>query len=130
MLRTTTRKARENIRAYILNGFTPENYDERPAGNDFASIARFILEIFRKEMPDRNRPRVSEQQRFEEWCSGLPSLIDCGYYYNRSAVSDLAAILEETPEESASFSESDAEMRLTWLIYRELTAAERQKVKQ
>lgn len=56
MLRTTTRKARENIRAYILNGFTPENYYERPAGDDFASIARFILGIFRKEMPNRNRP--------------------------------------------------------------------------
>ena len=30
MLKTNSKKARENIRGYILNNFTPENYTENP----------------------------------------------------------------------------------------------------
>ena len=57
---------------------------------------------------------------FTDWTSGLPSVIDCLYYYNRSAVDDLAAILEETDSEKAQYSEQQAESLLTYLLYREL----------
>ena len=63
---------------------------------------------------------MTEQQRFEEWAAGLPSILDTCYYYNRSAVDDLGAILEETDSEKARYSEQQAETRLTYLIYREL----------
>ena len=121
MLRTNTKKANENIRAYIMDNFTPENYtDEPPKG--FPEVAAFILDIFHKEkMSDLHYYHGSEFAAFTDWCQGLPSVLDTCYCYNRSAVDDLGAILEETAEEKARFTEAEAERRLTWLIYRELS---------
>lgn len=63
---------------------------------------------------------MNEQERFTDWAQGLPSILDTCYYYNRSAVDDLGAILEETAEEKARYSEQNAEQLLTALIYKEL----------
>lgn len=129
MLRSNSKKAKENIRQYIRDGFTGENYGiEEP--QKFEELARIIMETFREEKlnPEReyNRRRgYSDQRVFEDWCQGLPSIIDTLYYYNRSAVEDLARLLEETPEEAAKYSEQDAERMITYLIFRELSAAER-----
>ena len=62
-----------------------------------------------------------------DWCSGLPGVLDTCYYYNRSAVDDLGAILEETDEERARYTEEQAEKMLTTLIYRELKKGAAQK---
>ena len=119
MLRT--KKANENIRAYIMDNFTPENYTDNPP-KDFPGVAAFILDIFRKEkMSDFRYHDCNEFAAFTDWCQGLPSVLNTCYYYNRSAVEDLGAILEETAEEKARFSEQEAERRLTWLTYRELS---------
>lgn len=119
MLRT--KKANENIRAYIMDNFTPENYTDNPP-KDFPEVAAFILDTFRKEkMSDFRYHDCNEFAAFTDWCQGLPSVLDTCYCYNRSAVDDLGAILEETAEEKARFSEQEAERRLTWLIYRELS---------
>ena len=131
MLRT--KKAIENIRAYIMDNFTPENYTDTPP-KDFPEVAAFILAVFRKEkMSDFRYHNCNEFAAFEDWCQGLPSVLDTCYYYNRSAADDLGRILEETEEEKARFTEEEAERRLTWLIYRELrkgaAAAEREAQK-
>ena len=119
MLRT--KKAIGNIRAYIMDNFAPENYTDTPP-KDFPGVAAFILDTFRKEkMSDFRYHNCNEFAAFDDWCSGLPSVLDTCYYYNRSAVDDLGRILEETAEEKARFSEPEAERRLTWLIYRELS---------
>ena len=119
MLRT--KKANENIRAYIMDNFTPENYTDDPP-KDFPRVAAFILYTFRKEkMSDFRYHDCNEFAAFTDWCQGLPSVLNTCYYYNRSAVDDLGAILEETDEEKARFSEQEAERHLTWLIYRELS---------
>ena len=119
MLRT--KKAIGNIRAYIMDNFTPENYTDNPP-KDFPGMAAFILDTFRKEKTSDSRYRnCNEFAAFTGWCQGLPAVLDTCYYYNRSAVDDLGRILEETAEEKARFSEQEAERRLTWLIYRELS---------
>lgn len=123
MLRTNSKKANENILAYIMGNFTPGNYTNDPP-KDFPEVAAFILGVFRTEQKhilngDYYRP--IEFAAFTDWCKGLPSVLNTCYYYNRSAVEDLGAILEETAEEKARFSEPEAERRLTWLIYRELS---------
>ena len=118
MLRT--KKAIGNIRAYIMDNFTPENYTGNPP-KDFPGVAAFILDTFRKEkMSDFRYHNCNEFAAFADWCSGLPSVLDTCYYYNRSAVDDLGRILDETEEEKERFTEAEAERRLTWLIYREL----------
>lgn len=122
MLRTNSKQARENIKQYIVENFTPENYtDEEITG--FENIAKFILEVFEKEM-FYTSGRYTQAEVFESWCSGLPSVLDTCYYYNRSAVEDLKKILEETDAEANKYTEQQAEELLTSLIYRELTRAE------
>lgn len=124
MIRTNTRKAIENIRAYIVDNFEPCGYTDNPP-EDFPDIAAFILATFRREYVTRaSYPRGCELEPFASWCQGLPTILDTCYYYNRSAVDDLGAILEETAEEKARFSEEEAERRLTWLLYRELIKGE------
>ncbi len=128
MLRTNSRQAAENIRAYIVDHFNPENYTDNPP-QGFENIAAFILDCFRSEKYYSNSWErahgMTKQNSFIDWCAGLPSVIDTCYYYNRSAVDDLGAILEETEEEKARYTETQAENQLTRLIYRELTKAAR-----
>ena len=90
----------------------------------FKETAEIILETFRNEY--RNPwecAHHAEVVSFESWAAGLPSILDTCYYYNRSAVDDLGAILEETEAEKEKFTESDAESLLSRLIYRELVNA-------
>lgn len=123
MLKTNSKKARENVRAYIMNGYTPENYNE-PTPDTFTETAAIILHWFREEKPaEGSYSRMTESERFTDWAQGLPSILDTCYYYNRSAVDDLGAILEETESEKARYSEAQAESLLTNLIYRELIKA-------
>lgn len=130
MLRTNTKKARENVRNYIMSGFEPEyNNDIMPT--NFAEMARAIMADFRRAKKwELERRYANEQLVFADWCSGLPGIIDTCYYYNRSAVDDLGEILEETPEEKSRYTESDAERMLTYLIYSELTKWEKKEVVQ
>ena len=99
MLRTNTKKAAANIRVYIMDGFTPEGYTDNPP-QEFPEIAAFILDTFRSEKywypQDVRYYHGCERLAFRDWCAGLPSVLDTCYYYNRSAVDDLGAILEET----------------------------------
>lgn len=120
MLKTNSKQARQNVQAYIMQGFTGENYSiETP--ETFKDTAAVIMKIFNSEKPaDGAYSRMSEQERFIDWAQGLPSILDTCYYYNRSAVDDLGAILEETEQEKARYSEQNAEQLLTAIIYREL----------
>lgn len=124
MLKTTCKQARQNISTYIMNNFDGSNYDiETPA--TFQEAAAIILDTVKAERPNLCYYGIVTQAAFFDWCQGLPSLLDTCYYYNRSAVADLAAILEETEQEASRFTESQAEQQLTWLLYREITAAVR-----
>lgn len=126
MLKTNSKKAIENIKNYIVNNFDFTNYEDGTTEEPttFEAIAKFIYKCFIEEKRYNNdNYKYSEQAIFLDWCSGLPSVIDTCYFYNRSAVDDLAVILEETEEEKAKYSESDAEKLLTNLIYREIKKA-------
>lgn len=123
-MKTNTKKARENVRAYIMKNFTPENYTDTPP-EEWHEIAQFILETFRKEKYNCSKDfryyKSNEGAAFADWCAGLPAVLDTCYYYNRSAAEDLGDILEETHEERQKYTEQDAERVLTYLIYNELT---------
>ena len=132
MLRTNSKKAVENIRAYIVDNFTPEGYTDNPP-QEFPKIAAFIFDTFKSEKyrcsQDVRYYHGNEAAAFADWCAGLPSVLDTCYFYNRSAVDDLGAILEETEQEKARYTEQQAEQQaeqlLTSLIYRELQKGER-----
>ena len=130
MLKSNSKQARENIRAYIVNHFDPSNYELEKTPETFPEIAKFILDTFQDEkyytLQYMRKACMSEQEAFADWCAGLPSVLDTCYYYNRSAIDDLGAILEETETEKARFTESQAEKQLTYLIYRELLRGSKQ----
>ncbi len=132
MLKTNSKKARENIRRYIVENFDSSNYIDTPP-ETFPEIAAFILATFREEkysiIQDFRYYGGSEQKAFTDWAAGLPSVLDTCYFYNRSAVDDLGDILEETHEERHRHSEHDAEICLTHLIYRELLKGEKENEK-
>ena len=123
MLKTNSKKARENIRAYIVENFDASNYTDTPP-ETWEKIAPFIMETFQAEkyysLEYMRKAGISEIQAFLDWAAGLPSVLDTCYYYNRSAVDDLGMILEETEEEKARYSDQAACDLLTRLIYREL----------
>lgn len=127
MLRTNSKKALENIRAYILEHFDGENYDFSGDPKDFHEVAVFIYNCFIEEKYKGAenyyfRRGMRLQDVFEDWAAGLPSVLDTCYYYNRSAVDDLAAILEESEQEKAKYNdESKAEKLLTSLIFLQLS---------
>ncbi len=128
MLKTNSKKAKENIQQYIIDHFEPESHtDEIITG--FENVAKFILNTFREEkyncIEDYRYYKNNEQTAFIDWCQGLPSLLDTCYYYNRSAADDLAIILEETEEEKSRYTEQESERLLTMLIYRELKRGEK-----
>lgn len=126
MLRSNSKKAIENIKKYIVDHFDCSGRDLEKEPETFPEIARFILETCREEKRYSSADRfgnIPTQETFIDWCQGLPSVLDTCYYYNRSAVTDLGDILEETEAERNKFSEQDAERMLSCLIYRELTHA-------
>lgn len=120
MLKTNSKKARENIRNYIIDNFTAENYTDTPP-TEWHEIAKFIYETFRSEKyncpQDYRYYNGMEHYAFADWCQGLPSVLDTCYFYNRSAVEDLGNILEQTPTERHRYKEDQAERQLTALIY-------------
>lgn len=139
MLKSNSKQARENIRAYIVDHFDGTNYapdfdyieqaqQDNAAGRRnvdiFSMVAHAIAATFHDEkcrFDNRYKAgRISRYDLFEDWCAGLPSIFDTCYYYNRSAVDDLADILQENDAEKAKYSEQQAEKRLTQLIYREI----------
>ena len=121
MLKTNSKKARENIQQYIIDNFTPESYtDENITG--FENIAAFILNTFRSEKysckEDYRYYGNCELDAFVDWCAGLPSLLDTCYYYNRSAVADVARVLEQSESESKSQQDDPPRVRLQYDIIR------------
>lgn len=121
MLKTTCKKALDNIRNYIFDRVDVTGYDEYSEPETFREAALIIYDNFMKcKKYELQRPYTNIQECFTDWCAGLPSILDTCYYYNRSAVDDLAEILEETEAEKSKYTETQAESELTWLIYREI----------
>ena len=121
MLKTNSRQAKENLKAYIMEHFDESYFDyaeEVPDLTTYENICTVIYNVMMEEK--RYNHSINDYETFKDWAQGLPSILDTCYYYNRSAVEDLAEILEETEEEAEKFTEQQAEERLTWLLYREI----------
>ena len=120
-LKTNSKKARENIRQWIL-----DNLGSDYEAGTFQEAAKIINEHFYAEMIKHDNRykagRVSRFELFKDWTSGLPGALCCDDIYLRPVVPVLARILEETEAEASKYSEDQAEAKLVALIYRELEA--------
>lgn len=128
MLRTCSKKVRENIRNYIMQDFDYIQERAKYHGitldkSDTDAVIAFAYCIFRSEKSYEiiDNYGCANYPIFKDWASGLAlGQLFC-YYYNRSAVDDLGAILQETEAEKAKYTEEQAEELLTSLIYREMS---------
>ncbi len=130
MLKTNSKKVIEKVRKYCVDSWNDYAEDEGlPESFEVASmeiLKKFINEklCFEKEKRFIFLNKFYQSNllnAFEDWCSGLPNSLDTCYYYNRSAVDQLGEWLEESDEEKSRFSESEAEKKITYLLFRELT---------
>lgn len=132
MLRTNSKKAKENIRAYIMQDLDyiqerAEYNGKEINGEDFEAVAVEIYKAFIEE--HWNNYNIKQYYKhniyasFTDWAQGLAMGGLFLYYYNVSAVKILGDILEETEEERSKHTEEQAESLLTRLIYREITDA-------
>lgn len=124
MLRTNSKKARENIKKYIVEHFCADGYDLPQVPVTFEEHAVCILETFRNEKKYDNSTRI-EWFLFVRWCQGLPTILDVNFWYNRSSRVDLEEILEAGDDEYYKHTDAECDMILTKLIYRELISAHR-----
>ena len=127
-LKTNSKIAKANIRQYIINHTDFTNYEGYKGYEvctginplDFTAVAKGLHVIFISESRYKD-DRLTEKERFIDWCQGLPSSLDTCYYYNRSAIDDLGRILEQNEAEKEKYSEAEAAKMLSTLIYRELS---------
>lgn len=127
MLKSNSREVRQKIREYITSWFHYcdfENYNKVELV-DFSDIATVILSDFKRVTDnDYYTKTMTCQERFIDWLSGLPSMIDTDYLLGTDAARNLlASWLEESETEKNRFSETDAERMIGKLLFRELTAA-------
>ena len=129
MIKSNSKKAIENIKQYIIDWDADyirdrAAYDDKELNTDDEILA-YAYELFKEE----ERYGIEQNYSnpcfviFEDWARGLALGGLFCYYYNRSAKDDLGAILEETEEEKAKYTEQQAEEWLTRLIYREMEKA-------
>lgn len=123
-MKTTNKKARQNVRQYILDHFEPCGYDFTGPCT-FQNVARFILEVYASEKyysPEYQAAKgFTNEAVFMDWCQGLPSVLDTCYYYNRSAVVDLGNILEQSERERAQYTRKQLKEYARLGLARDLT---------
>lgn len=125
MLKTNSKQARENLRAYALNSVSFDDYGYDYVTDDaktsWATFAKALKTVIYNEKVKHNlrADGCISQAIFKDWLQGLPFSIG-DYYYNVSAVEILGDILEETETERAKYSETEAAELLTRMLYREI----------
>ena len=119
MLKTNSKQAKQNMKNYIMDVFNEYatdcgSYPENAAAT-LADAAAVIFQDAKRVLNIKHNNYVS-QADFTEYAAMLPGYVET--FYN--AWDALAEILEETPEESAKYTNQDAEKVLTAIVYREL----------
>jgi hypothetical protein len=117
MLRTNSKKFRENLNAYVLDAME-ETMEELELKKSITNVYECLYNDFKRvEGWQFNKRYCYRFDLFCEYMSGLPH----GFtYYYGCAVETLGDLLEETEEEKNKFTQSQAEKRLSSLIYREM----------
>lgn len=129
MLKTNSKQVKEKVLNYIIDSVEDWELDNQDLAEAWQSykyygtkeynkaICKTILDIIIKE---KHINYVSYYE-FKDYCQGLPSILDCNYYYNVSAKKIIKEWLEETDEEADKYTEEQAEELITRLLYRTIT---------
>lgn len=131
MLRTSSKKVKEKIKAYLINGFEDSgrysDKDKDIALYRYDEVCDEVLIAFYEQIIEFDKgyytsPKSNLFDGFVYWVSGLCDEINSIYYYKPIAKDIIAEWLEETEEEKNKYSEEQAERLITSLLWRELLA--------
>lgn len=116
MLKTNSRQAKENLKAYIMASWNLEAEEQGRTWEETQKDIRdsFYFQAYRSEY-ERKQNR---QEAFKNWLSGLPHGL--GDFFLCQAVEDLGNILDQTEAERSKYTEDQASESLAYLIYREV----------
>lgn len=122
MLKTNSKKVKEKIKDYIVKIYDDEDaIDSIKKATNFDQIKENVKKAWYDEVGQYDlKRRIPIFESFKHWCYGLPSLLKTGDYVLGNGIKVLGDILEETEEERNKFSESEAEEKLTYLIFKEI----------
>lgn len=140
MIRSTSKEVKEAVKTYIMDHFEDAlcNYLDKNGKvhsndlqmletvniNNYKEVCTAIFEIFKAEKITKDQRykagRISMQDLFIDWCYGLCSAIDTSYCYNVSALDLLGNWLHQNEYEKSQYSESEAEIKISSIIYREI----------
>ena len=122
MLKTNSRKAKENLRNYIIENVLHNDETECKTIEEAKATLKKHFSIEKLHPYNLQLIRLgktTEKAIFKSWLQGLPLGGIGDYWYFCNAADILAAILEETEEEKNRYSEQQAAELLTTLIYNE-----------
>lgn len=119
MLKTNSKKAKENTRKYIIDIFNDYVSTNETGDDPVETVKDAAAVIFAdcKRVLNITHNNYVSQAAFTEYAAMLPGYVETFGY---TAFETLAAILEETPEEAAHYTNQDAEKVLSAIVYREL----------
>ena len=122
MLKTNSNIVKANILNYCFNSIAASVEYETGIKLKLAraSVYPFIYRKFKKETSNEYNKQRPESVVFSDWAAGLACYGLFDYIAINGAADVVAKILDETPEESARFTETAAADFLTALIYREV----------
>ena len=126
-MKTNSKQVKESIKKWIIDGFHHSDFENwnKCTVTDYKAICSVILSEFKEEKRSDNRykaGRISLYDLFYDWCQGLPDTLKTEDYFLHSACDFLGGWLQETEQEKARFTETQAEEKITALLWRELTA--------
>lgn len=116
MLKTNSRQAKENLKAYIMASWNLEPEEQGRTWEETQEDIKesFYFQAYRSEYERRQ----NKQEAFKNWLSGLPRGL--GDFFLCQAVEDLGNILNQTEAERNRYTEDQASESLAYLIYREV----------
>lgn len=122
MLKTNSKKARENIKNYILKNvdFSDCTLEKMPETDAEKLTALFTI----ANSEARYSKKESDFEVLKNWICGIPSILSvCDFIYYAGAKKVLAELLEETPEEADRYSDDKSFNMLVYLISKEIIKA-------
>lgn len=130
MRKTNSKEVMEAIENKIIESYEAAeeyfSYNGKTVKTEYNEICKDILSAFEIEKCKFDNRyivgRISRQNLFIEWMSGLPTAFPVSDdIFLGSAIYWLADILDETEEEKERYTEDKAEITACNLLYRELT---------
>lgn len=129
MKKTNSKEVMKAIENKIIESYEAAeeyfSYDGKTAKTEYNEICKDILTAFEIEKCKCDNRyiagRISRQDLFIDWMSGLPTAFPVSDdIFLGSAIDWLADILDETEEEKEKYTEDKAEIAACKLLYREL----------